>query len=100
MTAYFPGNQLILELGSVRITAANKHRVDSAYASDLSTMEHGSHEVMATIESRYASDPLVMRLLQLYLDTEERVRSLESTKSEPEDVLHPTLANAWQSYHP
>jgi hypothetical protein len=72
--SFFPGNTLLLEKASVRTSAAQAKEIQSQVGSDLTTMKTFPFQSWrALIATRYASDPLVMELLQKFEDLHNKV---------------------------
>lgn len=65
----FPGNQLLLKTPGVQVRATPKalEHIQGALNDDLHWLRRGPSYVESTVRDKYHSDPIVMRLLDLYL---------------------------------
>lgn len=89
---HFPGNILLTSTPDIAVRATPEaiKRVHSELSVQLDTMRHGPQAVERTISFAYGRDPVVMRLLDLYLN---RVTDMSAKSSD--DDNDSTEARDW-----
>lgn len=65
---FFPGNTLLLEQAEVLASDGEISAIRNAVQNELHWMEHPPEIWHGTILHRYGADPMVMALLQKYMD--------------------------------
>lgn len=66
----FPGNQLLLLTPGVDITASDRavQDVRNAVEQEVGWMDFGTDATVSAVTHRYQNDPMVMRLLEMFID--------------------------------
>lgn len=98
-SSFFPGNNLLLEKTTIHATLDDAKEIQTQVGSDLTTMKTFSFDTWRPIvASRYASDPLVMELLNRF----ERLnngyqRQIQKITDDYTPAEDPNEPQTWQS---
>lgn len=90
----FPGNQLLLITKGVQVLATPEgvQAVKDDVESEMHWMRRGVRSVESTINHRYSSDPMVLRLLDLYLDA---VRHYDDSDDTSRNLSEADIPQPW-----